>query len=331
MKERLQKLMAIAGIASRRASEDIIRAGRVRINGKVARIGDQADLNSDRVEVDGVRLNVTEKRVYIAVNKPRNVLTAGSDRADDERRTVREVIPHKGHLFSVGRLDADSEGLVVLTNDGEITQRLSHPRYRHSKTYRVVVRGLPTQEVIDRWQSGVFIEEGRTAPCYVKVIRGSSKESVLKIVMTEGKKRQIRRVASILGYPVLHLTRIAIGQLELGTLKPGEWRNLSEDEVKLMATPAPEIKLLRRRPPKPVKRTEEEEALKPRGTNRDDDVRSQRQRRYARGERDERHPAARTRPASDQDSASHSLRRGRTGQPYHPSGRRPISKRGRKP
>jgi pseudouridine synthase len=288
MKERLQKLMAMAGVASRRSSEDMIRAGRVRVNGRVAHIGDSADLKIDKIEVDGSRLRLPEKHIYIAVNKARNVLTAGSQRADDERRTVRELIPHKGHLFSVGRLDADSEGLVVLTNDGDLAQQLSHPRYRHTKTYRVVVKGLPTSDTIQRWENGIHLEEGRTLPCHVKVISGNAKESVLKIVMTEGKKRQIRRVASILGHPVRRLQRVAIGRLTLGELKLGQWRELTDEDVKLMRTPATEIRFLRRRrPSRPANATAEEpEAPQPRGTGKDDDVRSSRQRRYARGEGD---------------------------------------------
>jgi pseudouridine synthase len=292
MKERLQKLMAMAGYGSRRDNEDMIRAGRVRVNGKVAKLGDQADPALDVIEVDGTKLNTKslKARVYYAIFKPRNVLAAPTERADDERRTVFQFVPYKGHLFSIGRLDADSEGLVVLTNDGEMAQRLSHPRYRHTKTYRVVVEGLPNAETILRWEGGVFLEEGKTAPCYVKVARGGVSESVLHIVMTEGKKRQIRRVASILGHPVIRLTRVAIGRLELAEMKPGEFRELDEEDLERLSTPAAELKVIRRRKPgasrptRPVQPEEGEEVLSPRGTGKHDDVRSDRQRRIARGE-----------------------------------------------
>lgn len=320
MKERLQKLMAMAGIGSRRANEELIKAGRVRVNGKVAQLGDSADLSADTVEVDGVRLNLktTQKRVYYAINKPRNVLAVPTNIHDDERRTVRELLPFKGHLFSIGRLDADSDGLVVLTNDGELAQKISHPRYRHTKTYRVVVAGLPTAETIQRWETGVFLEEGKTAPCSVKITKGGTKESVLQIVMTEGKKRQIRRVASILGHPAIVLTRTAIGKLELGNLKSGEWRELDEDDVRRLSTPAVELKNIRqRRPTRPTAADRyDDTALPPKGAGKDDDVRSERQRRAARHEperdaygRDDERPARPRTRYGERDSAEERPRR----------------------
>jgi 23S rRNA pseudouridine2605 synthase len=289
MKERLQKLMSMAGVSSRRGAEDLIKAGRVRVNGKVATLGDGADLTTDVVEVDGVKLNAKamQARVYYAIHKPRNVLASKTERHDDDRKTVYQFVPYKGHLFSIGRLDADSEGLVVLTNDGEMAQRLSHPRYKHTKTYRVVVEGLPTAETIQRWENGVFLEEGRTAPCFVRVSKGDVKETVLHIVMTEGKKRQIRRVASILGHPAIRLTRIAIGKLELGNLKPGEFRALEPEDIEKLTTPAPELKTMRTRRATARRPTREGDSpeIQPRGAAKDDDVRSDRQRRSARGER----------------------------------------------
>jgi 23S rRNA pseudouridine2605 synthase len=320
MKERLQKLMAMAGIGSRRANEELIKAGRVRVNGKVAQLGDSADLSADTVEVDGVRLNIkaTQKRVYYAINKPRNVLAVPTNIHDDDRRTVRELLPYKGHLFSIGRLDADSDGLVVLTNDGELAQKISHPRYRHTKSYRVVVAGLPTAETIQRWETGVFLEEGKTAPCSVKITKGGTKESVLQIVMTEGKKRQIRRVASILGHPAIVLTRTAIGKLELGNLKSGEWRELDEEDVRRLSTPAVELKNIRqRRPTRPTAADRHDDnALPQRGVGKDDDVRSERQRRAARHEperdaygRDDERPARPRTRYGERDSAEERPRR----------------------
>lgn len=303
MKERLQKLMSMAGISSRRGAEEMIRAGRVRVNGKVATVGDGADLAVDVVEVDGVKLNskAMQARVYYAIYKPRNVLASKTERHDDERKTVHQFVPYKGHLFSIGRLDADSDGLVVLTNDGEMAQKLSHPRYKHTKTYRVVVEGLPTAETIKRWENGVFLEEGKTAPCFVRISKGDPKETVLHIVMTEGKKRQIRRVASILGHPAIRLTRVAIGKLELGHLKPGEFRILEPEDIEKLSTAAPELKAIRQRRSPAARRPsrgDDSEELTPRGAGRDDDVRSERQRRSAR----EGRPGFEERPQREGDS-----------------------------
>lgn len=250
MKERLQKLLAQANIGSRRASEALIEQGRVRVNGKVAKLGDQADPETDTIEVDGRRLKFSsDNKIYIAVNKPKYVVTTNVGHRGDERRTIRELVPVEGHLFTIGRLDAESEGLVVLTNDGELANRLTHPRYQHTKTYRVLVQGLPTQTVLDKWQNGMMLseEEGMTQPAYVHITKGATDLSTLKIVMTEGKKRQIRRIAQMLGHPVRRLLRTHIGLLELGSLKPGEWRTLTPREVKMLSTPAPELKLIRER------------------------------------------------------------------------------------
>jgi pseudouridine synthase len=159
-----------------------------------------------------------------------------------------DFIDRKEHLFSIGRLDADSEGLVVMTNDGETAQRLSHPRYRHSKTYRVEVFGLPTAETLEKWRDGIFLEEGKAAPCFIEIVKGSVKGTTLRIIMTEGKKRQIRRVATALGHPVQRLLRTHIGMYALGDLVPGATRVLTAKDVIALSTPAPEIKLLRAQP-----------------------------------------------------------------------------------
>ncbi len=246
MKERLQKLLAQANIASRRASEDLITRGRVRVNGAIAHVGDKADPETDGIEVDGVRLNFAgRERIFIALNKPKHVLTTDKPHRTDKRQTVTELIGRDEHLFSIGRLDADSEGLVVMTNDGDTAQRLSHPRYRHSKTYRVEVFGLPTAETIEKWRQGIFLEEGKTAPCIVEIVKGSVKGTTLRIVMTEGKKRQIRRVAAALGHPVERLVRTHLGMFALGDLAPGASRTMTPKEIMALSTPSPEIKSLR--------------------------------------------------------------------------------------
>ncbi len=244
MEERVQKLMAQANIASRRASEKIIEAGRVTVNGKVITVGDKADPDKDRIEVDGKPLQLDTAPIYVAVHKPINVLSTNKGHAGDDRPTVREILPLDGHLFTVGRLDAESTGLVIMTNDGELANRLTHPRYRHTKTYKVQVHGLPPRDVVEQWQEGVYLEDGKTAPCIVRVKNGNPKLSTLEIIMTEGKNRQIRRVASQLGYPVHRLTRVAIGRFHLGKLRPNEYKILTEHDVNLLKSPDPDIRLI---------------------------------------------------------------------------------------
>jgi 23S rRNA pseudouridine2605 synthase len=248
MKERVQKLLAQANIASRRAAEELIEQRRVKVNGKVVQLGEKADPEKDVIEVDGTRIKFDEgKKLYIALNKPKQVLSTNSPHRGDERDTLYDLVPVRERLFPIGRLDADSEGLVVLTNDGAMAQRLTHPRYRHTKTYRVVVQGLPTAETLERWQGSITLEDGNTSPCLVKITKGDERESVLRIVMTEGKKRQIRRVANLLGHPVRRLTRTHIGMLSVEDLKPGEWRELTPREIEALKTPSPELREIRGR------------------------------------------------------------------------------------
>jgi pseudouridine synthase len=248
VKERVQKLMAQANIGSRRACEEIIRQGRVRVNGKVITVGDKADPSTDTVAVDGDNLHLTNiKKVYYVVNKPVNVLSTTLPHKDDDRATVRELVTVPGHLFTIGRLDAESEGVMILTNDGDMTNKLSHPRYEHTKTYKIVVYGTPSEETLESWQNGIYLEDGKTSACYVKVLEANKSTTTLRIVMIEGKKRQIRRVATKLGHPVAKLMRTHIGQLGLGTLRRGEWYKLEEEELKAMQTPAWELELIRKR------------------------------------------------------------------------------------
>lgn len=231
MAERLQKLMSQAGIASRRAAEDMIRQGRVKLNGKQAQLGDKADLSRDKVTVDGKPLSAPEF-VYYLLNKPRGVVSSNRRQRKDSRRLVVELIPHKGHIFSVGRLDADSEGLILLTNDGELADLLMHPRYEHSKTYHVLVEGVPAPQVLDQWRNGVDLNGRQTAPAKVRVLSEKPDSTWLQIVLQEGRKRQIRRVAAMLGHSVRRLVREKIEFLELGHLKPGEYRELTPKEVR---------------------------------------------------------------------------------------------------
>lgn len=247
-KERVQKLMARANVASRRKSEEYIEEGRVQVNGKIIGLGDKADPEKDTITVDGQRLKLEKyQKKYYVFHKPMNVLSTNSAPHGDDRSTVRELIPVDGHLFSIGRLDAESEGLMVLTNDGDMTNKLSHPRYEHTKTYKVTVYGKPNAETLVKWENGVWLDGERTAPCFVKTLEEGSSTTVLRVIMIEGRKRQIRRVASILGHPVKKLVRTHIGKLGLGTLKRGAWYRLESEEVEAMMIPAEEVKFIRRK------------------------------------------------------------------------------------
>lgn len=231
MQERLQKLLAQAGYGSRRACEVFITEGRVRVNGKVAVLGQKADLAVDKVTVDGKALAKREALVYIALYKPRNVLSAAE--GQDDRRTVRDLIPLEGHLYPVGRLDFDSEGLILMTNDGELTNKLTHPRYGHEKEYRVLVARRPDEKQLEAWRRGVVLTDGdKTQPADVRFLSTSGKGAWIQVIMGEGKKRQIREVGKLLGLPVVKIIRLRIGTLKLGSLKPRQWRYLTEDEVR---------------------------------------------------------------------------------------------------
>jgi 23S rRNA pseudouridine2605 synthase len=232
MQERLQKLIAQAGYGSRRSCEEFITAGRVRVNGKIATLGEKADLSIDKVTLDGKALPKPEAQTmtYIALYKPRNVLSAAE--GQDDRQTVRDLIPLEGHLYPVGRLDWDSEGLILMTNDGELTNKLTHPRYGHEKEYRVLVARKPDDKQMEAWRRGVVLEDGdKTAPADVSFLSSSGKGAWIRIVMGEGKKRQIREVGRLLGLPVVKIIRLRIGTLKLGSLKPRQWRHLTENEV----------------------------------------------------------------------------------------------------
>lgn len=230
----MQKVMAQAGLGSRRHNEKLIRAGRVRINGRPATLGDKADPASDRIEVDGRPIEVPQSHVYIALNKPKGVISSLEDELDQGRTTVRDLVDVPGHIYPVGRLDKQSEGLMLMTNDGKLAHRLTHPRYGHEKTYRVLVEGNIPAEALDQWRRGVRLDERMTAPAEITVVNRQKKLTELEIMMREGRKRQIRRIAAMFGHPVRRLVRQTIGPLELGDLKPGQWRHLTTEEVKAL-------------------------------------------------------------------------------------------------
>ncbi len=228
--ERIQKLLAQAGYGSRRACEEYLVQHRVTVNGKIVELGAKADPDRDTIKVDGKRVTFTAKKTYVMLNKPMGVVTTNVDEFD--RRTVRDLIPLDGHLFPVGRLDADSEGLVLLTNDGDLANALTHPRYEHEKEYIVLVEGQIDDGTLRRWRRGVLLEGVMTAPAKVDVIDARRDQTWLRVNMREGRKRQIREVAGMLGHPVKHLQRVRIGPLKLGELKVGQWRHLTSGEVR---------------------------------------------------------------------------------------------------
>ncbi|HET89650.1 MAG TPA: rRNA pseudouridine synthase [Chloroflexi bacterium] len=230
MEIRLQKLLAQAGLGSRRSCEDLIRQGRVRVNGQVAQIGQKADPERDRVTVDGKPVQVAHEHTYIALYKPRGVLSDEGD-GSGQLTTVLDLAPASVRLFPVGRLDLRSEGLILLTDDGRLAHQLTHPRYEHPKEYHVRVSGRPSDQVLKTWRQGVFLDGRKTAPAEVSVLRSEKEHTWLRVVLREGRKRQIRRVGAMLGHPVHQLIRMRIGPLRLGGLKPGQWRKLTAQEV----------------------------------------------------------------------------------------------------
>ncbi len=232
MIERVQKIMARAGFGSRRKSEKAIAAGRVKINGRIAKLGDRADGNKDKIEVDGRRLTIKHQQpVYIALYKPKGIISSLEDELGAGRRTVRDLVSVKGHLYPVGRLDKQSMGLMLMTNDGDLAHKLTHPRYGHSKTYRVTVEGAIAHDALVQWRRGIWYDGKKTIPAEVTVLEKGKDFTLLEIVMREGRKRQIRRVAAQLGYEVKQLMRMEIGPIQLGQLRPGEWRHLQGWEI----------------------------------------------------------------------------------------------------
>jgi 23S rRNA pseudouridine2605 synthase len=236
MEERIQKILSRAGYGSRRSCEELILAGRVRVNGQVAELGAKADPQKDHISLDGKIIAAPEELVYIALHKPRNVLSTVE--APDPRTTVIDLVPVNASIYPVGRLDNESEGLILLTNDGDLANKLTHPRYGHQKEYRVLVARHPDMEQLEAFKHGVVLEDGyRTAPAEVRVETLFGKGAWLNIVLREGRKRQIRETCIRIGLPVVRIIRVRIGSLNLGSLKPREWRYLSTDEVQALKDP----------------------------------------------------------------------------------------------
>jgi len=226
--DRLQKILSQAGVASRRASEALILTGRVSVNGTTVReLGTKADPAHDDIRVDGRRVNVVTRHRYVLLNKPRGYVTT---RADPQRRpTVMDLVAGiRVYLYPIGRLDVDSEGLLLLTNDGDLAARLTHPRHGVARVYDVHVLGEPDRHDLDRLSRGVTIDGRRTAPAQVAPLGPSH----FRMTIREGRNRQVRKMCAAIGHPVTALRRVAIGPIRDPRLRPGEWRDLSEDEVR---------------------------------------------------------------------------------------------------
>ncbi|HHY87108.1 MAG TPA: rRNA pseudouridine synthase [Verrucomicrobia bacterium] len=228
---RLQKLLAEAGVSSRRGGEQLILAGRVAVNGRIIReLGTRVDEAHDQVSVDGKPVRVRRK-LYVALNKPAGCVCSRKDELG--RPTIYELLPREwSNLYSVGRLDYDTEGLLFLTNDGEFALRLTHPRYGVRKKYIATVEGRVTQDVLDRVQRGVFDRGERLKAEQARLLSSSLARSTVELVLTEGKNREVRRLFELQGFAVKRLRRVQIGRIKLGELKAGRWRTLTEPEIK---------------------------------------------------------------------------------------------------
>ncbi|MGC8799326.1 MAG: pseudouridine synthase, partial [Chloroflexus sp.] len=228
--ERLQKVLASAGIASRRDCEELIAAGRVTVNGRVVTVpGTRVDLEHDEILVDGQPLRIPAKRTYIMLHKPAGVVSTAED--THGRPTVVELVDVPARVFPVGRLDLDSEGLILLTDDGELAYALTHPSFEVEKEYRVLLDRALTPDALRSWRNGVLLEGEMTAPAWVELLETTPEGVWVRIVLREGRKRQIRVVAKLLGYEVRRLIRVREGPLQLGDLPPRAWRHLTDEEV----------------------------------------------------------------------------------------------------
>src|SRR5690349_14161929 len=228
--ERLQKLLARAGLGSRRVCEELIADARVTVNGEVAQLGRRVDPRRDTVELDGVPVVVRDDLVYYLLNKPVGYVSTASD--PEGRPTVVELVPATPRVFPVGRLDYDTEGLLLLTNDGDLTHLLTHPSFGVVKTYLAEVEGEPSPATVRALREGVELDDGPTAPARVTVVQRHGATSAVELGIHEGRNRQVRRMCEAVGHPVVRLVRTRIGPLRDGSLKPGTWRALTQAEVR---------------------------------------------------------------------------------------------------
>lgn len=226
--ERLQKVLARLGIGSRRVCEDLIAAGRISVNGTIAELGRRVDVEVDIVEIDGVPIGVKPGLVHYLLNKPTGVITTADD--PQGRPTVLELVPDDPRVFPVGRLDMDTEGLLLLTNDGDLAHRLTHPSFGVEKEYVAQVDGSPTRAAMRRLREGIDLDDGPTAPAEAALLA----PGVVRLTIHEGRNRQVRRMCEAIGHPVTRLVRSRIGPIADRRLKPGQWRRLTPDELRAL-------------------------------------------------------------------------------------------------
>jgi 23S rRNA pseudouridine2605 synthase len=234
MQERLQKVLAKAGIASRRGAEKLIRQGKVRVDGKVVtEMGTKVDPGTQAIECEGIALSSQEKKVYVLLHKPSGYLSTVDD--PQGRPIVTDLLKNiKERVYPVGRLDLDTEGALLLTNDGELAQKILHPSHEVNKTYVAKVKGLPGKKKLDALSKGIELEGRKTWPADIEVLKTKVQSAIIRIIIHEGRKRQVRKMFEAIGHPVLELKRIAYGQLELGELRPGKYRFLTPADIKLI-------------------------------------------------------------------------------------------------
>jgi 23S rRNA pseudouridine2605 synthase len=228
--ERLQKILARSGLGSRRACEEFIKSKRVTVNGRIAELGKKADPTKDEIRFDGELVKCAEELVYLMMNKPIGVLS--SNKSQGGYKTVVDLVKLPQRVFPVGRLDLNSQGLILLTNDGELGNRLSHPRYGHEKEYQVLLDRYPDENQLANWRRGIVLPNGeKTLPARVKIKGKHAKSPWINVILKEGRKRQIRETAKVLGLHVRRIIRVRIGPIRLGKLNSGEWRFLTPQEV----------------------------------------------------------------------------------------------------
>ena len=227
---RLQKYLAMCNVASRRACEKLITDGRIKVNGKVITTLGTKVMPGDTVEYDGQRVTQEKKKIYILHNKPEGYVTTACD--DEGRSTVMELISDiPQRVYPVGRLDINTEGLLLLSNDGEFTQKITHPRYKKEKTYEALISGVPDHNDTDKLQKGVYIDGRKTSPAKAKILWADGRNAIVELKIHEGRNRQVRKMFDAIGYPVIKLRRVAIGNIILGNLPLGKWRHLNPNEV----------------------------------------------------------------------------------------------------
>jgi 23S rRNA pseudouridine2605 synthase len=234
MEERLQKVMAELGVASRRKCEELILQGKVSVDGQIiTELGTKVDKQSSVILVEGIRITNEIKKVYLLLNKPIGYITSAKDQYD--RPTVMDLISEiKVRLYPVGRLDYDTEGLLILTNDGALTFKITHPSHNVTKTYTALVSGIVQEEAIEIFKEGVVIEDYKTAPAELEILKYMNNDTLVNITIHEGKNRQVRKMCDAIGHSVLRLKRISIGSLKLGDLSTGHYRHLNKEEIEYL-------------------------------------------------------------------------------------------------